>query len=452
MSALVLFGFTARAQNEPSLGEVARQARNERTLNQQEATPATSEARRLAAELDREQEDAGSVPAGFQSYSAEGYRLFVPAPFSVEGRDDTGVLLATADVTGLTTKVFAAKPIAVLSRPSDVEFQELAREFWRPYGSIACEKPKPNVRGRECTVGGTLFGNQFNGHARFSEGDSRIVPVVCFATSLVNNNLDYSIHPRTKEELDNLRSDGLRNMHRQEMAYASNQLCDTVFDSIRLKEEYGHPQAAPLVRVVRVSSTPHRDVASNSASLGDIARQAREEASQQKKARVKVEAEDTINAPPPGFRVHSNTRCDEVCWQESFFLPENARRVKGGNSDNVYVDMLDENTSVVIYFGRTAVSYGYSEYGTAQDVARKWLHAQGDWGANVSHLTRTVNGHEVAFARSRLAANLNVWIEEDVMVEGNDINFSIGCIVREDRLADAESVCSTIWESWRIHR
>jgi len=452
MSALVLFGFTASAQNEPSLGEVARQTRNERTLNKLEATPAASEARRLAAELDREQEDVGSVPTGFQSYSAEGYRLFIPAPFSVEGRNDTGVLLATANVTGLTTKVFAAKPIAVLSRPSDVEFQELAREFWRPYGSIACEKPKPGVRGHECTVSGTLFGNQFNGHAHFVEGDSRIVPVVCFATSLVNNNLDYSIHPRTKEELDDLRADGLRNMHRQEMAYASNQLCDTVFDSIRLKEEYNHSQATPLVRVVKVSPTFHREVATDGASLGDIARQARKEAAHQVKAQVKVEAEDTINAPPPGFLVHSNMRCEEACWQETFFLPENARRVKGGNSDNVYVDMLDENTSVVIYFGRTAVSYGYSEYGTAQDVARKWLHARGDWGANVSHLTRTVNGQEVNFSRARLAANLNVWIEEDAMVEGNDINFSIGCIAREDRLADAEAVCSTIWDSWRIHR
>ena len=90
MSALVLFGFPASAQNDPSLGEVARQTRNERILNKQEAAPTVSGAQRLAAELNQEQEEAGNVPAGFQSYSAEGYRVSVPAPYSVEGRDDTG--------------------------------------------------------------------------------------------------------------------------------------------------------------------------------------------------------------------------------------------------------------------------------------------------------------------------------------------------------------------------
>jgi len=54
--------------------------------------------------------------------------------------------------------------------------------------------------------------------------------------------------------------------------------------------------------------------------------------------------------------VRSTMRCEQQCWQESFFLPENARHVKGGNSDNVYVAMLDKDTSVVIYFGGTTVS------------------------------------------------------------------------------------------------
>ncbi len=454
VAAFVLAGFTARAQNEPSLGDVARQTRKQHALSsEQGTTPAASDANRLAAELEQEQEEAGAAPDGFQWYSGEGYRVSVPAPFTVEGRDDAGVLLATADVTGITTKVFAAVPIAVNGKLGELEFLDLARRFWQRYGSVNCAKPKPGVQGHACTVGGNLLGNQFFGQARFVEGDRRIIPVICFATSLVNNNLDYSIRRRTREELDNLRDEGLRNMGRRDMAYASNQLCGAVLDSIRLKEDYAPPRPAALrAHAEKASLTPYREVAASGTPLGDIARHAKMDAARQEKARVSVEAEDTINTPPPGFRVHSNTRCIQECWQESFFLPENARHVKGGNSDNVYVAMLDDTTSVVIYFGETNVSNGYSEYGTAQDVARRWLHAQGDWGANVIHFNRTVNGHEVSLLRARLKANMNVWTELDVIVAGDGINFNIGCIAREDRFADVESLCSTVWESWRTHR
>ncbi len=449
-----LAGFTASAQNQPTLGEVARQTRKQRTpTNEQPSTPAAAAANRLAAELEQEQEEDGNAPAGFQSYSGEGYRVSVPAPFSIEGRDDAGVLLATADVTGITTKVFVASPIAVTGRLEELEFQELARRFWGRYGSIDCSKATAGVPGHRCTVGGNLLGNQFFGQARFVEGDRRIVPVICFATSLVRNDLDYSIRRRTREELDNLRDDGLRNRGRSEAAYASNQLCGAVLESIRLREEHSHmPAAAVRAQPEKASLTPYREVAARGTSLGDIARQSKEKASQQEKAHVAVEAEDTINAPPPGFRVRSTMRCEQQCWQESFFLPENARHVKGGNSDNVYVAMLDKDTSVVIYFGGTTVSGGYSEYGMAQDLARRWLHAQGDWGADVTHFTRTVNGHEVKILRARLAANLNVWTELDVIVAADGINFNIGCIARDDRFSDAESMCSTVWESWRIHK
>ena len=53
--------------------------------------------------------------------------------------------------------------------------------------------------------------------------------------------------------------------------------------------------------------------------------------------------------------------------------------IRGGNSENVYVVTRDGATSVVIYFGETRVSNGYSDYGTAQTVARSWIHAQLDW-------------------------------------------------------------------------
>jgi len=406
-----------------------------------------------ADSLAQEEEEAGAAPDGFQSYSAEGYRVLVPAPFSVEGRDNEGVLLVTEDVTGITTKVYAANAIAINGQLSEVEFQELARRFWEPHGTIACGKAKTGVAGHLCTVHSALYGiEEFNGRARFVEGEHRIVPVVCFSIPLKGKDLDYSNHPRSKEEWADLQAEGKRSVERNEAWYASNQLCDTVLDSIRLKEEYGRPLATLRTQGEKAPAMHRTEVAGHGTSLGDVARQAKKEAAQKEKAHVTVEAEDTINAAPPGFRVHTSTHCGNVCWQESFYLPEKARQVKGGNSENVYVTMLDGDTSVVIYFGQTNVTNGYSEYGMAQGVAQGWVHARIDATAKAIHLTRTVNGHEAAATRTRLTANMKVWTEEDVTVAGDDINFSIGCIVREDRFADAESLCSTAWESWRIHR
>jgi hypothetical protein len=446
---------TTRAQSEPSLGDVARQSRKQRpTGTGRTSTPAAADANRLAAELEQEQEMAGAVPDGFQWYSGEGYGMSVPAPFSVEGRDEVGVLLSTAEVTGITTKVIAGSPIPITGTPGELEFQELVRRYWGSYGAITCAKPKEGVRGHECTVSGNVLGNQFGGTARFIEGDRRIIPVICFATSLVNYKLDYSIRRRTREETDNLRDEGLRNMRRREEAFASNQLCSAVLDSIRLKEDSAQPRGTAVraaTRTASLSPTPYHEVSSSSTSLGEVARQTKVETSQQK-SRVSVEAEDTINAAPAGFRVYSSLRCVQECWQESFFLPDSARHVKGGNSENVYVVTRDGTTSVVIYFGETRVSNGYSDYGTAQTVARSWIHAQLDWKTPVVHLNGTVNGHPVERLRSRLTASMNAWTEEDVTVEGDGINFNIGCIAPEDQFPDSESLCSTVWESWRVHR
>lgn len=444
-------GSHVSAQDEPSLGDVARQTRKERTLGKQQvSTPAASEASRLTAELEQEQEETGAPPAGFQSYSAEGYSVSVPAPFSVEGRDDNGILLATAAITGVTTKVFAATPIHISAHPSDLEFNALAQGFWRPYGSLSCEKSKPGAPDHHCFLGGTLLQYQFTGEARFIEDDNRIVPVVCFSTVLPSEDVDFS-QAYTGDQRAQMSDRALRNMDRRSMATYSSRLCKTVLGSIRLK--VGPVQlhvTNARVQAAKVLMTSEGGTGEGP-SLGNLARETRREAAQGARSKISVESEDTINAAPPGFRVHSGDRCSRECWQETFFLPENARRVKGGNSENVYVAMLDDTTSVVIYFG-TADVYGSSEFAKAQAVARRWIHAERDPRAKEIHIRRTINGREVAIVRSGLIANMNAWIEEEAGVGAEGLNLSIGCIAREDRFADAESICSTIYESWRLHR
>ncbi len=427
----------AFAQTERSLGDVARQAQSERAQSAAETST-----QQLTTAMQNDQEKSAGAPDGFAGYAAEGYRLWVPAPFSVEGRDEAGTLLATADVTGVTTKVFVGEPIPSTRKLTELEFREFAQEFWRRYGGLGCTKGKPGATRHWCGVAGNLLGNRVNGQAVFVEGNNSIVPVVCFANYVPQQPIN-----RASKREEVVRA-ALANMRQEQATKRSQDLCGTVLDSVRLNDV--------AINVGR-AKTPAKPVSvlgsGEGTSLGDIARKTREEASQSAKPKLEVESEDTINRAPAGFRTYTNMRCvSETCWQETLFLPQNARRVTGGSSDTVYVAMLEENTSVIIYFGTTDVWNGYSEFGRASEVAHRWVHAQFDYSAKPLQSVRTINGRQVSVVRTRSVASLNAWDEEVAAVGVQGVNVSIGCLAREDRFADVEAVCSTVFDSWRISR
>ena len=217
---------TTRAQSEPSLGDVARRKSQAASHGPgRTSTPAAADANRLAAELEQEQEMAGAVPDGFQWYSGEGYGMSVPAPFSVEGRDEVGVLLSTAEVTGITTKVIAEV------NPNHGTPGNWKRELvpiLGSYGAITVPSRRKasgdtsarvSKRSRKSIIwrNGTL-------HRRRPSDYS--CDLFCDVAGQLQ--ADYSIRRRTRGETDNLRDEGLRNMRRREEAFASNQLCSAV--------------------------------------------------------------------------------------------------------------------------------------------------------------------------------------------------------------------------------
>lgn len=448
LAHVALFIASASAQADSPLGDVARQARGDRAQAKSATfTPATQATKRLVNELEKD-EEAGTPPDGFDTYVADGYKVWVPSPYSIEGRNESGTLLATADITGVTTKVFAATPIDTVSHPSLLGFEKLALDFWRPFGWIKCDPGKPGISEHRCTLGGQLLGNRVDGTARFLEGDSRIVPVVCFATAIPDVPVDFS-KVRSREERAAMADRAVGNMGHRSMAQRSNDLCGAVLDSVRLKERpasFGMAEWSAPAGSKSVAQTKER---AGGDSLGELARESRK--AQSASAKVRVEATDTVDRAPAGFRTHSKTRCAAQCREERFVLPDSARKVKGGNTDNVYVSMLDADTSIIIYFGRTEVVNGYSEFGIAQDLAHRWIHGQRDYAFKTVDLSRSIDAQIVPISRSRLTANMNAWMEEEAFVGGENEHFKIGCIAREDRFADTEPVCATVFESWRVH-
>jgi hypothetical protein len=304
------------------------------------------------------------------------------------------------------------------------------------------------------------------GRARFVESDNRIFSVVCFATEIEQERLNDSKH-LTREQRADMGAAWLRNNHRREMTAGNFQLCDTVLDSMHLKTAWA-PQAqtaTALPQRTSLAAGPGAGGAvSGDTSLAAVARDSREEASRQGKTRFAVEAQGSMDIAPPGYVAHTNTTCSGVCREESFLLPEKARHVKGGTSENVYVAALEDGTSMAVFFGHTRVYEGYSEFGRAQEVARTWFHVGNEGYPQPEHFARALNGRPVSLRRSRLTAKMSGWMEEIVDVEpndysnsngrssGNETGFSIGCIFPEERLADSEALCASVWESWKTRQ
>ncbi len=125
---------TVCGQDEPAVAQAARQARADRARNQAENRNAAASG--STEVIDQDADGSESIPDGFQNYDGDGYRVLVPAPFSAEGRDERGTLVATSVVTGITTKVFAGVPIPISQHPTQTEFMTILQQYWGEYGKV----------------------------------------------------------------------------------------------------------------------------------------------------------------------------------------------------------------------------------------------------------------------------------------------------------------------------
>src|SRR5271170_3874776 len=73
----------------PSLGDLARQNRAQHASTDQKPSAAQG----LVDDMQAEQEASSNAPVGYTNFDAGSYRLFVPYPSSLEGRDNGGAVL-----------------------------------------------------------------------------------------------------------------------------------------------------------------------------------------------------------------------------------------------------------------------------------------------------------------------------------------------------------------------
>jgi hypothetical protein len=421
------------AQTEPALGDVARQARDQHKAEEQAGTKTSDQAKHLAAEL--EQEDEEQPPTGFAPYRSREYRLWVPAPFSVEGRDDNGELLATGSENGVKTFVFAANPISATASLGEVEFNDLVRAFWRPYGGLVCTKGQNFLH--RCSAGGRILGVSIpSASVQFLQHESEIVPVICFhtyETLVVSNGQRYS-----REQLRFLQSENGAQL-------ASARDCETVFSSVRVREHEAadaKPVSTPKSAEKQTVALHNREVAldeGNTPSLGEVARETKRETTEQPTAKHSFENDGDLNPAPPGFRALSKTLCGTTCWQESLFVPASGKRLDAG----AYVVPLDDHTFGVLAFGSGSFLAAFT-------TVTNWIGKPVPTGDEPSTRPIKINGEDATVERRRLSTKQEVWIETHLSLLTPKTNYQIACLAPENRLADMEPICTTVFDSLRL--
>jgi len=164
-------------QPEIPLGDVPRQTRP-----QGEDTSAKSNrAQQIVDEMQQEQEASENAPLGFTNYDAGEYRLFVPYPYTLEGRENGGAVLVGSRLGITNTEVLAGTPIQVPNYVTEQYRLNYIRQLASQYGATYCSQIQNAGRAAfRCGFQNTshLLGHQVRGsmeHRRWRQSDPHYV-------------------------------------------------------------------------------------------------------------------------------------------------------------------------------------------------------------------------------------------------------------------------------------
>lgn len=465
---IVATAITPRANaQDASLGEVARQTHSDKQTSQNQAA---GKAQALVDEMVQQQEASENAPTGFRSYDAGDYRLFVPYPFELVGRENGGAVLAGSQLGVTNTEVMAGTPIPVQANLSDRDLAKLASEYARQYAqSAGCVAAKVGERRAfHCGMNqGSLLGHKVWGTMMFVVGSSSMIPVVCVSPNEMNEAQVYG-NPRATWQQKQAAYAHQDRRFRDERTTA--QVCDQIiYPSIQLKEDVVvHPAtigsklqpaaavtnrpAAPVPQPAVVAA-PAQD-GSASPSLGELARKNRQ--AQRSKAQAAFDNTEGKSAAPAGYQALTFQYCENPrqCREASVVVPAKAEGLSDVNSQHVFRSEVD-GEQLILYAGPADVNAPYRsltdrDYIRMRDLANAngWSREKAD---SVSTQELTLDGKYALMTRFRYLRDRNVWwIGERVLVENRGTQFLVGCTAPEQHFADAEVICTTLVNSLRL--
>ena len=483
--------------SETPVGSLADLARQTRAQHASTADTKSSKAQELVDEMQQEQEAAANAPTGFTNYNAGDYRLFVPYPFSLEGRDNGGAVLLGSRLGITNTEVVAGNPIPIpaniIDNASDSDLLNVVRQLAGLHGPQPYCAPikQGSHKAFRCAWQGNpyLLGHVVWGSMLFIVGSNSLIPVMCVSPDDMHSCTIYD------NQGHNTCSDRNRQMygtdHRKQQAAVNAQvhdeqttfqMCDQIiYPSIQLKEDIvvhpatlsekpssGKPPseksasaskapaaALPVTAVATpTQETPPGESGSQSPSLAELARQTRQ--APHDKAQATLDSAEGTTVAPPGFEPFVLQYCQnpQQCSEASVVIPEKAEVISRTNGQYIFKTALD-GESLMLYAGPADVNAPYRsltdpDYIRMRDLANAngWSREKPD---SVSTQDLTIEGRSALMTRFRYQRDQKRWwIGERVLIDNQGKQFLLGCAAPEEHFADAEALCTTLVNSLRL--
>ncbi|HTS37243.1 MAG TPA: hypothetical protein VMH04_16320 [Candidatus Solibacter sp.] len=462
----------AQDANPGSLGDVARQTRAQHTADQGQ----TSKAQQLVDEMQQEQEASDNAPVGFKSYDAGEYRLFVPYPYSLEGRENGGAVLLGSRLGITNTEVMAGTPIQIPPNYSRIDIANLARQMGQQHASTAyCSAVKSGLHDAyHCSLSGAhLMGRQVVGDLEIVVASNALIPIMCVSPDDLRQCVSYDQYGYhtcnnrypTWAQVQRSR-DSVETRYRDERT--TDQLCSQViYPSIQLKEDIVvHPASISAGRTPKSAQPSQQETGGTTSvtqgpSLAELARETRLASHGQ--AQVKLDNADGESLAPPGFQSMPLKICQnpQRCTEAAVVIPEKAEIVSNVNGQRVFKTMLNGDP-VLLYAGPADVNDPYRSMTDHDWIRIRDLANSNGWSREkadaVSTQELTIAGRPTLMTRFRYQRDQKVWwIGERALIDVRTSTydprisqFMLGCTAPEERFADAESLCTTLVNSLRL--
>ena len=438
---LFAFGITAAAQQSGSLADTARQLRTEKQGQSQTG----SQAQQFADELSEDQADNGA-PGGFKTFNTGNYKIWVPAPFHMDGNDSAGVVLSGPMNNGRHLVVLLGNPIVAHFENNEDAFQETALKFSHLYADQA-NCAKATVAGHnayDCAMAvANLMGQRVTGSAVFLRSLGNIYPVFCVTPSdsgsrdYINTTPTYYNKVWAEKSLQKETEDIKKTL----------QGCETVFQSVHIPEGISaQKSAASIANAIPNQSQPQGavppSIGSSPAPTKDPARGA-------------IPASMQPNSSlPPGVKVQAFIYCRTArdCFDASVLVPTDAQLLSSDCKQYVLETKIQGQLFLLLAGTNGCAGRNPNDAGLVrwnQLVLPETQRAPGT-ASTISSLQGTVDGKTAVITTMRFKKGLEDWMGKRAEIESNGVQLVVGCMGPKEHFADADTVCSALIDSLRL--
>jgi len=357
-AALLFCAYGAWAQDSDaqnsSLADTARQNRAQHAASEGQS----SKAQQLVDEMQQEQEASDNAPTGFKSFDAGDYRLFVPFPYTLEGRDNGGAVLLGSRLGVTNTEVLAGSPIPIPSGMNDAQLMSYAQQLASYHGQGAyCSAMKMESRKAfRCAWSGipNLLGHQVVGSMVIVVASRGLIPVMCVSPDQLGSyavqcqsQSGYRPCSRNYVTWDQAQKINAANAARDHDQRTTWQMCDQIiYPSISLKEDIVvHPANIAEAKAAKTTGPVLQDTSvaygAQTASVAELAQTAR--SAPRVKPQATLDSAEGTSVAPAGFQTFALQYCQnpQQCSEAAVVIPEKAEIVSRVNGQHIFKAALD---------------------------------------------------------------------------------------------------------------